>query len=182
VLACALLAIALHRVGENQTTVWFGALWMAQGHSASEAGALSAWAVAAEFLAMGASARWLARVDLGRVMLCCCAMSALRWAVVPSCQHFACAAALQSVHALSFGVFYPASLLWIRAQVPDDFFRARFLMECTWRALTSAGAFLVASTIIPMFGYPAVFWAGAVLSGIAALAWCLPGLRQRARG
>jgi PPP family 3-phenylpropionic acid transporter len=169
----AVLAIVLHRVAENQTTAWFGAMWMHAGHSTSEAGVLAAWAVAAEFIAMGASAAWLARRDLGRLMLVCSLISALRWWATPWCTEFACAAVLQTAHAVSFGVFYPASLLWLRAHRPGDFFRAKYVMEGATRGLSSGYYFLAASTLIPVVGYAATFRGCAALAAASVLLWCL---------
>ena len=176
-----LAAISLHRMAENQSTAWLGAMWIARGHPTSEAGILAAWAVAAEFLAMGASARFLADFKLARLMLICTGISVLRWWLTPVCQQFACVAALQTLHALSFGVFYPASLLWLRKQRPDDFFAARYLMEGSSRALAGGYYFLAAGTLIPLFGYGAVFRGCALIAAGAAALWLILLLLHRER-
>ncbi len=178
-LAVALLGITFQRVAENQSTAWFGAMWMAGGHSATQAGLLSAWAVLAEFFAMGASTRWLERAPLQRAMFWCCLISAARWALTPSCSSMLCAATLQSVHALSFGVFYPASLIWIKSRWPQDFFKARFMMEGGQRAVSSAYSFLAAGTMIPLMGYVPVFVGCGLFAAIGAVVWCLPALKER---
>lgn len=180
-LAIALVGITFQRVAENQATAWFGAMWMASGHSATQAGLLSAWAVLAEFFAMGFSTQWLERAPLQRWMFWCCLISAVRWALTPSCSDFWCAAGLQSVHALSFGVFYPASLIWIRSHWPKDFFRARFMMEGGQRALSSGYSFLAAGTMIPLIGFSPVFIGCGLFAALGALVWCLPGLRVHRR-
>jgi MFS_1 like family len=178
-LSIALVGITFQRVAENQTTAWFGAMWMANGHSATQAGLLSAWAVLAEFFAMGASTRWLSNAPLQRVMFWCCLVSALRWIITPSCDSMLCAASLQSLHALSFGVFYPASLIWIRSRWPDHFFKARFTMEGGQRVLSSGYYFLAAGTMIPIAGYVPVFVGCGIFAVIGALVWCLPALKER---
>jgi len=177
-LGLALVGITFQRVAENQSTAWFGAMWMAGGHSATQAGLLSAWAVLAEFFAMGASTRWLERAPLQRVMFWCCLISAARWAFTPNCSSLWCAAALQSVHALSFGVFYPASLIWIRSHWPLHFFKARFVMEGGQRALSSAYYFLAAGAMIPLMGYVPVFVGCGIFAGLGALVWCLPAFKE----
>jgi MFS_1 like family len=177
-LMIALVGITFQRVAENQSTAWFGAMWMASGHSATQAGLLSAWAVLAEFFAMGASTRWLERAPLQRIMFWCCFISAIRWALTPSCSSMWCAASLQSIHALSFGVFYPASLIWIRSRWPDHFFKARFTMEGGQRALSSGYYFLAAGTLIPLAGYGPVFIGCGLCAAIGAMVWWLPALRE----
>lgn len=177
--AAGIGAIALHRVAENQTTAWFGAMWIARGHSASEAGILAAWAVAAEFLAMGAAPRFVARFGLARLLAACTAISALRWWLTPRCEQFACAAALQSVHALTFGVYYPASLLWLRNARPQDFFNARYLVEGSSRALAGGYYYLAAGTLIPALGYASAFEGCALLALLALLLWLADAVLHR---
>lgn len=178
-LALALIGITFQRVAENQSTAWFGAMWMAGGHSATQAGLLSAWAVLAEFFAMGASTRWLERAPLQRVMFWCCLISSVRWILTPSCSSMVCAAALQSVHALSFGVFYPASLIWIRSHWPKHFFKARFTMEGGQRALSSGYYFLAAGSLIPVLGFAPVFEGCGLFAAIGAAVWCLPAFKEK---
>ena len=178
----ALFAIVLHRTAESQATAWFGALWINRGHSPTQAGLLGALPVACEFLAMGVSAPWLARLDTVLVMLTCSAISAVRWWLTPACEDFACAAAFQSLHAISFGLFYPASLLWLRAQRPLEFFRNRYVMEAGARAAGSGYYFLAAGTLIPLLGYDWVYRIPALIAVVAVLLWAaLPWLAGRHR-
>jgi len=178
-LAIGLVGITFQRVAENQSTAWFGAMWMAEGHSATEAGLLSAWAVLAEFFAMGASTHWLERAPLQKVLFWCCVISAVRWVMTPQCSDMWCAAGLQTVHALSFGVFYPASLIWIKSRWPKEFFTARFSMEGGQRALSSGYYFLAAGIMIPLSGYAPVFVGCGIFAALGAFVWCLPQLREK---
>jgi PPP family 3-phenylpropionic acid transporter len=171
----ALAGIVLQRVAENQTTAWFGAYWIAQGRGTTEAGFLNAWSVFSEFVAMGLTTGWLARVDLRAAMMWSCLISAIRWGLTPFCGELWCAIPLQSVHALSFGVFYPASLLWIRTQWPTTFFNTRYLMEGSVRVASSGYYYLAAGTLIPLMGYVPVFEGCAVMAALGALVWWLPG-------
>lgn len=177
----ALLGIVFQRVAENQTTAWFGAYWIATGHHVTEAGFLNAWSVFSEFVAMGLTASALGRMNLPWVMMWSCLISAFRWAATPFCTDLWCAIPLQSVHALSFGLFYPASLIWIRSQWPDQFFNTRYVMEGGVRILSSGYYYLAAGTLIPVMGFVPVFEGCAVFALLGAVVWWRPGFSRGAK-
>jgi len=164
-------AVANMRVAEGISTMWFGAYWLHTGHSPWETGLLCALPVAAEFLAMWKGSRWMARYSAAAIMLMCCAASAVRWAATPFCSELWCAIPLQSVHALTFGFFYPASLLWLKHSFGDGFFRTRYATESAARAATAAIAFAAASWAIAAYGYGVIFGVSAVLALVSALWW-----------
>lgn len=164
-------AVASMRVAEGISTMWFGAYWLHTGHSPWETGLLCALPVAAEFVAMWKGVAWMARYSAAAMMLMCCAASALRWAATPYCSALWCAIPLQSVHAFSFGFFYPASLLWLQHRFGPGFFRTRYATESVARAITAAIAFAAASWAIAAYGYGAIFSASAALAGASALWW-----------
>jgi PPP family 3-phenylpropionic acid transporter len=159
------------RLAEAISTTWFGAWWLSTGHSPLQTGLLCALPVAAEFLAMWRGGTFLARYSAQHVMLVCCAASAARWLATPLCQELWCAVPLQSVHALTFGLFYPASLIWLKQAYGGGFFQARFATEAAARALTAAISFLAASWVIARYGYGAIFACSCGLALLCSLWW-----------
>jgi PPP family 3-phenylpropionic acid transporter len=166
-------AVAGMRLAEAVSTTWFGAYWLHTGHSAFETGLLCALPVAAEFLAMWKGGWWLQRHSASAVMLVCAALSVLRWLATPFCTQLWCAVPLQSLHAFSFGFFYPASLIWLKAAFGDGFFQARYATESVARGLTAAVTYLAAGWVIAAYGYGAVY----AVSGTLALLCCLWWMR-----
>lgn len=171
-------AISAMRLAEAISTTWFGAYWLSTGHSPLQTGLLCALPVAAEFVAMWRGANLLANYSAQAVMLLCCALSAMRWLATPFCSALWCAIPLQSLHAFTFGFFYPASLIWLKHAYPDSFFRARYLTESLARALTATVSFVAAGWVIARFGYPAIFGTSFVLAVLTAL-WWLHDLRRQ---
>jgi hypothetical protein len=173
-------AVAGMRLAEAISTTWFGAYWLSTGHSALQTGLLCALPVAAEFLAMWRGGPLLARLHAQQVMLICCTASAARWLATPFCAQLWCAVPLQSVHAFSFGFFYPASLIWLKHAYGEQFFQARYATEAAARALTAAASFAAASWVIASLGYGALFATSAGLALISGLWWY--GLHRRSLG
>jgi MFS_1 like family len=168
-LGCA--AVALMRLAEAVSTTWFGAYWLHSGHGTLETGVLCAVPVAMEFLAMWKGGPLMARFSAPGVMLICCLASAARWLATPYCSALWCAVPLQSVHALTFGFFYPASLLWIRQQAGPHFFQVRYLTEASARAVTAMVTFAAAGWVIAHWGYGAVFGLACGLACVSAVWW-----------
>lgn len=164
-------AIATMRLAEAVSTTWFGAYWLSTGHSPLETGLLCALPVAAEFLAMWKGAAFMARYSATTMMLICSVISAVRWLGTPFCSQLWCAVPLQSIHAFTFGFFYPASLLWLKQEFGDGFFRTRYVTESAARALTAAVTFVAAGWIIAAYGYGAVFGVSFVLAVASSLWW-----------
>ena len=164
-------AIATMRLAEAVSTTWFGAYWLSTGHSPLETGLLCAVPVAAEFLAMWKGAAFMARYSATTMMLICSVISAVRWLGTPFCSQLWCAVPLQSIHAFTFGFFYPASLLWLKQEFGDGFFRTRYVTESAARALTAAVTFVAAGWIIAAYGYGAVFGVSFVLAVASSLWW-----------
>jgi len=164
-------AVALMRLAEAVSTTWFGAYWLHTGHGTLETGILCALPVAMEFLAMWKGGPLMARFSAPAVMLVCCLASALRWLATPVCSVLWCAVPLQSVHALTFGFFYPASLLWIRQQAGPHFFQVRYATEAAARAVTAAVTFAAAGWVIAHWGYGAVFGLASALACASAGWW-----------
>lgn len=165
------MAISCMRLAEAISTTWFGAYWLATGHSPLQTGLLCALPVAAEFLAMWRGGRFLARHSAQAMMLICCAVSALRWFFTPLCSELWCAIPLQSLHAFTFGFFYPASLIWLKQAYPARFFEARYLTESAARALTAAVSFAAAGWVIASYGYAALFGTSGALAVLTGLWW-----------
>ncbi len=164
-------AVTGMRLAEAISTTWFGAYWLHTGHSPLQTGLLCALPVAAEFGAMWKGGSWLARYSPAAVMLLCSALSALRWLATPFCTQLWCALPLQSVHAFTFGFFYPASLLWLKHEFDDSFFQARYATESAARALTAAVSYLAAGWVIASYGYGAVFGVSCALAVLCSLWW-----------
>jgi len=164
-------AISGLRLGETISTTWFGAYWLSTGHGPLQTGLLCALPVAAEFWALWRGAALLARFSTERLMLLCCVLSALRWWATPLCESLWCAVPLQAMHAFSFGLFYPASLIWLQAAFADNFFQARYLSESLTRALSAAVSFAAASWVILQWGHGALFALSGALAAAAALWW-----------
>ncbi|MCX8521680.1 MAG: MFS transporter [Rhodoferax sp.] len=173
-------AINAMRLGEIISTTWFGAYWLATGHSPLETGLLCALPVAAEFVAMWKGTAFLARYSAASMMLLCALVSVLRWLGTPYCSQLWCAIPLQSLHAYSFGFFYPASLLWLRQEFGAGFFRARYATESALRAVTAAVMFAAAGGVIQAYGYSAVYGAGSGLALLSGLWWWRLVRRQQA--
>lgn len=163
--------IASMRLAEAIATTWFGAFWLATGHSAAETGLLCALPVAAEFLAMWKGSRFLRPALIPALIAACAGASCLRWIITPLCETAWCAAPLQAVHALSFGLFYPASLLWLKHQYGERFFSTRYLLEGSSRALGAVSAYAAAAFAIAAFGYASMFWLAAALAGLCCIWW-----------
>jgi hypothetical protein len=159
------------RLAEAISTTWFGAYWLHTGHSPLETGLLCALPVAAEFWAMWKGGSFLARYSPAAVMLICSGASALRWLATPFCSQLWCAVPLQSVHAFTFGFFYPASLLWLKHEFADSFFQARYATESVARALTAAVSYMAAGWVIASYGYGAVFAVSCTLAVLCSLWW-----------
>jgi hypothetical protein len=159
------------RLAEAISTTWFGAYWLHTGHSPLETGLLCALPVAAEFWAMWKGSSFLARYSPAAVMLICSGASALRWLATPFCTQLWCAVPLQSVHAFTFGFFYPASLLWLKHEFADSFFQARYATESVARALTAAVSFLAAQSVIAVYGFGAVYALSCMLAVLCSLWW-----------
>jgi hypothetical protein len=164
-------AIAGMRLALAVSTTWFGAFWLSTGHSPLQTGLLCGLPVAAEFWAMWRGGDLLARYSAQAMMLLCCAVSALRWLATPFCDALWCAVPLQSVHAFTFGFFYPASLIWLKQAYPQSFFRARYLTESLARALTATVSFAAASWVIAQWGYGALFGTSCALAAFTGLWW-----------
>jgi PPP family 3-phenylpropionic acid transporter len=164
-------AIACMRVAEAASTTWFGAYWLHTGHSPLETGVLCAVPVGAEFLAMWKGGPWLRRHSAATVMLICCAASAVRWMGTPFCDALWCAVPLQSIHAFTFGFFYPASLVWLKLSFGDDFFHTRYLTESVARAATAAVTFAAAGWAIASLGYIAIYATCLLLTLVSGLWW-----------
>ena len=165
------IAIAAMRLAEAIATTWFGAYWLSTGHSAFETGLLCSLPVAAEFLAMWRGAAFLARFSAPAMMLICCAASVVRWIGTPLCSALWCAVPLQSIHAFTFGFFYPASLLWLKQAYGDKFFHVRYLTESSARGLTAAVTFAAAGWVILRFGYSVLFGTSLILAVGSGLWW-----------
>jgi hypothetical protein len=159
------------RLAEAISTTWFGAYWLHTGHSPLETGLLCALPVAAEFWAMWKGSNFLARYSPAAVMLICSAASALRWLATPFCSQLWCAVPLQSVHAFTFGFFYPATLLWLKHEFADSFFQARYATESVARALTAAVSFAAAGWVIASYGYGAMYGLSCGLALMCCLWW-----------
>lgn len=164
------LAVTSLRLGEAIATTWFGAYWLATGHSPLQTGLLCSVPVVAEFLAMWKGGRFVARLDAHTLMLICCVVSVLRWLATPWCSELWCAVPLQSIHAFSFGFFYPASLVWLKHAYGDGFFKIRYITESLARAGTALVSFLAAQWIIARFGFTPIFIGSCVL-GLLSAAW-----------
>ena len=164
-------AVSAMRLAEAISTTWFGAWWLSSGHSPLQTGLLCALPVAAEFLALWRGSGLLARHSVQWVMLVCCAASAARWLATPLCDALWCAVPLQSLHALSFGFFYPASLIWLKQAYGPRFFQARYATEATARALTAAVSFAAAGWVIARVGHGAVFACSGLLAALSGLWW-----------
>ena len=78
---------------------------------------------------------------------------------------------LQGIHAFSFGFFYPASLIWLKAAFGDGFFRARYATESAARGLTAAVTYLAAGWVIAAYGYGAVYAVSSMLALLCGLWW-----------
>ena len=170
-------AVAAMRLAEAVSTTWFGAFWLHTGHGAFETGLLCAVPVAAEFLAMWKGTGWVARFSPPALMLMCCVASALRWLVTPYCNALWCAVPLQSLHAFTFGFFYPASLLWLQQLAGAQFFQVRYRTESVARALTALTSFLAAGWVISHWGYGALY-IGCVCLALVSAAWWLRSVHQ----
>ncbi len=164
-------AVAGMRLAEAISTTWFGAYWLHTGHSAFETGLLCALPVAAEFLAMWKGSLFLQRHSATAMMLACSALSLLRWLATPFCTQLWCAVPLQLLHAFSFGFFYPASLIWLKAAFGEDFFQARYATESVARGLTAAVTYLAAGWVIAAYGYGAVYAVSSTLALLCGLWW-----------
>jgi hypothetical protein len=164
-------AVTGMRLAEAISTTWFGAYWLHTGHSPLETGLLCALPVAAEFWAMWKGGTFLSRYSPAAVMLICSGASALRWIATPFCTQLWCAVPLQSVHAFTFGFFYPASLLWLKHEFADSFFQSRYATESVARALTAVVSYLAAGWVIASYGYGAVFAVSSALAVLCSLWW-----------
>jgi PPP family 3-phenylpropionic acid transporter len=164
-------AVTSLRLAEAISTTWFGAYWLHSGHSPLETGLLCALPVAAEFWAMWKGGSFLARYSPAAVMLICSGASALRWLATPFCTQLWCAIPLQSVHAFTFGFFYPASLLWLKHEFADSFFQARYATESVARALTAAVSYMAAGWVIASYGYGAIYAVSSALAVLCSLWW-----------
>lgn len=114
---------------------------------------------------------FLARYSATSMMLICAALSALRWLATPFCSQLWCAVPLQSIHAFTFGFFYPASLIWLKAVFVNDFFQARYVTESLARGLTAAITYVAAGWVIARFGYTPVFGVCSGLAVLCSLGW-----------
>jgi PPP family 3-phenylpropionic acid transporter len=164
-------AITGMRLAEAVSTTWFGAYWLHTGHSPLQTGLLCALPVAAEFGAMWKGSAFLQRYSATAMMLICTAASALRWLATPFCTQLWCAVPLQSIHALTFGFFYPASLIWLQHAFGDSFFQARYATESVARALTAVVSYLAAGWVIAAYGYGAIYGVSCALALLCGLWW-----------
>ena len=164
-------AITGLRLAEAISTTWFGAYWLHTGHSPLETGLLCALPVAAEFWAMWKGSGLLARYSPVAVLLICSVASAARWLATPFCTQLWCAVPVQSVHAFTFGFFYPASLLWLKHEFADRFFQTRYGTESVARGLTAAVTYLAAGWAIAAYGYGAVYAVSCGLAVLCSLWW-----------
>jgi hypothetical protein len=78
---------------------------------------------------------------------------------------------VQSVHAFTFGFFYPASLLWLKHEFADRFFQTRYGTESVARGLTAAVTYLAAGWAIAAYGYGAVYALSCGLAVLCSLWW-----------
>jgi len=90
----------------------------ALGLAPSVAGLAAATGVAAELAALLAYPRWGHRVAPRHLLFVCFAVSALRWAAMALASEPWVIIALSSLHGLTFGAFYVASLALLARRVP----------------------------------------------------------------
>lgn len=164
-------AVGGMRLAEAIATTWFGAYWIATGHSPLQTGLLCAMPVVAEFVAMWKGSALLARYSAPAMMMFCCAVSVGRWLATPLCSALWCAVPLQSLHAFSFGFFYPASLIWLKQAFGDNFFQTRYATESGARAMTAAVSYAAASWLLAAWGYGAIFAISSALAVLTGLWW-----------
>jgi PPP family 3-phenylpropionic acid transporter len=141
-----------------------------------------AWALAsgAEIVAMLGSAAIFERFRLERVLLASMGVAALRWAVLGWTDSSGVILATQVLHALTYGTFHMASILYMDRLSPAN---GKNLGQAVNSALSYGlglmSGFLVSGMVYARAGSFAAFQLGGLLALAGALLWAFAGVRAR---
>ena len=114
-----LLTIApLHWIGCAPYNVFFGIFVRDRGLSPAVLGLALGTGVLAEMIVLLEFTRLQSRFALERLLAVAFAGTALRWALMPLCAHGGAIIALQSLHGLTFGLYWGAGIALVGACVP----------------------------------------------------------------
>ncbi len=141
---------------------------------ATSAGAAVSLGASSEFLMLLAGATLVRRWGAERLLTLACAASVVRWATMAVVTNPVALVALQSMHALSFGAFYLASVLLLDAETPPQ-------LRASAQGLFNALCFGVAAAIGVSLAGLVESWAGPrpvfAVAAVAAAAATLLALR-----
>ena len=145
----------------------------------------SAWALAsgAEIVAMLASAAIFERFALERVLLASMAAAVLRWAVLGWVASPAVILASQLLHALTYGTFHMASILYMdRLSPPEGKNLGQAANSALSYGLGLMSGFLVSGYVYARAGSFAAFQVCGMLALAGTLVWAAAAARERRGG
>jgi PPP family 3-phenylpropionic acid transporter len=134
-----LLGNGLHYVGQSIFDIYFSLHMKALGHGESFVGLGWAIAVISEVGAMFFGPRLLATFDARRLLAVCGAAAMLRWMILSLARDDVAILAAQTLHGLSFGLWYLAMVDFVQNETPDDL---RATVQAVAATSTSLGTML----------------------------------------
>lgn len=145
--------------------------YLARLAGATTSGVAVALGAGSEFLLLLAGASLVRRFGPERLLLLACAASVVRWAAMALVTVPALLVLLQSLHALSFGAFYMASVILVDAESPPHLrASAQGLFNTLCFGVAAALGLSVAGLVESRGGPRAVFGVAAAAAVLATLA------------
>jgi PPP family 3-phenylpropionic acid transporter len=137
---------------------------------ASDARIGVAWAVGVVFevALMASSDRLFARFSPPRLVLAAVAGAAVRWALIASVPSVTVLCFLQPLHAISFGLWWVASLAYVRERAPSGALATAQGLFSAATALGSVAGMLAWGTVYRSAGGAAVFGGAAAVGLVGA--------------
>lgn len=170
----ALFLIAVAAINASHAVLYtYGSVhWSGLGFSDTAIGALWAWGVAAEIGLFFIGRTVMGRLGPARALMLAAGAAAIRWTAMAFDPGLAAAAALQTLHALTFGLMHLAAMEFIARAAPDGMrATAQGLMSATAGGLGMALGAVAAMGAYPVLGGPAYLLGAALgLVGVFAAA------------
>lgn len=158
-----LLTVCMSRIGDTCYNIFYGIHLKDLGHSAEFVSAMWTVAVLSEVAVFWWAPYWLKRWRLETLLFCSYVAALLRWSLTAIVVDPLGLALLQTLHGLTFGLFYVAAVDWAFRESPDGF-------HTTGQAITNAAMFGLSGIAGSLISGPAYDWlAGAGVFAVATL-------------
>jgi hypothetical protein len=170
-----LLGTALHYLGHSVFDAFFGIHARRLGHGDDLVG--SAWGigVAAEVAVMLAAPKLLRIARPVSWLVLCGVAAALRWIGLSAVVGGAGLMALQTLHGLSFGLWYLALVAFVQARAPEHLRTSVQAATFAFIGLGQVVGYVAGGELLEAFGGTALYLAAAVAALLGACCYALAG-------